>query len=236
MVLVPTSQNLFAYAESFDRPLQRKVIDLGLSPDFRPSDNVHLKLTCTYYRAFMVKQLEDTTSEGALGFWIVAAHLGHMPPCIQTHTDSEKSFGEQWCGYFSGVKRGVVFLDACDGFSGGIGFAAFDSRSGAKLFEDLVSTKNGTIDFVHISDENLTLRYMRVVAGDCSVPKLGDACWNSFKKQPGLSDAPMPKCSDYEGAEAGKANSMIAYPVEVQLFPQPSIRALSNPVQCWASD
>ena len=225
-----------AFAESFDKPLQKRVVDLGLSPDFSPSDNVHMKLTCTYYPNFMVKQLEDTSSEGALGFAIVAARARHISACTQAHGIGEKIFGEKWCGYFSGVKRDLVFLDGCDGFSGGISFAAFDSKSGMEVFEDLVSTKDGHIDFYRISKTQLTLRYMRVFIGDCSVPKLRGACWSRFRKQPGLETAPMPKCSDYEGAEAGEANSVISYPVEVSLSPKPSIKALSNPIQCWPSD
>ena len=226
---------LVALAESFDKPLQKKVVDLGLSPDFSPSDNVHLKLTCAYYPAFMVKQLEDTSSEGALWFAIVTAHPGHRAPCIQAHGLDEKVIGEDWCGYFSGVKRGVVFLDACDGFSGGIYFAAFDSKSGMKIFEDSVATKNGNIDFV-VSDKQITLRYVRVVIGNCSVPKNGTTCWSKFKERPGLNAAPMPKCNHDKGAEAGVSPSVIAYPVEVFLFPKPNIKALANPQQCWPAD
>lgn len=234
-VVGATSLSSVALAETFDKPLQKKVVDLGLSPDFSPSTNVHLKLTCAYYPAFMVKQLEDTSSEGALWFAIVTDHPGHRAPCVQAHGPDEKLIGEDWCGYFSGVKRGVVFLDACDGFSGGIYFAAFDSRSGMKIFEDSVATKNGKIDFV-VSDKQITLRYLRVIVGDCSVPKYGSTCWNKFKEQPSLNAAPMPKCSDYKGAEAGVSPSVIAYPVEVFLFPKPNIKALANPRQCWPAD
>src|SRR5580693_10363144 len=71
------------------------------------------------------------------------------------------------------------------------------------------------------------LRYLRVVIGDCSVPKDEGACWNTFRKQPGLKAAPMPKCIDYKGADAGVSPSVIAYPVEVLLFPKPTIKALA---------
>jgi len=225
-----------ARAESFDKPLRKEVVDLGLSPDFSPSDNVHIKLTCTYYPTFMVKQLEDTSSEGALGFAIVKVRPGHVSACVKAQGLDEKTFAKKWCGYFSGVKRGLVFLDGCDGFSGGISFAAFDSKSGTEVFEDLISTKDGDIDFVRISQTQLALRYTRVFIGDCSVPKQGQACWSRFRKQSGLETAPMPKCSDYEGPEVGIANSVIAYPVEASLFPKPSVKALSNPTQCWPSD
>jgi hypothetical protein len=48
--------------------------------------------------------------------------------------------------------------------------------------------------------------------------------------------ASMPKCSDYQGKYAGEFESVIAYPVEVSLFPKPSITALANPVKCYPVD
>jgi hypothetical protein len=46
----------------------------------------------------------------------------------------------------------------------------------------------------------------------------------------------MPKCSDYEDKYAGTAASVIAYPVEVSLFPKPSIRPLGGPVKCYPAE
>lgn len=77
---------------------------------------------------------------------------------------------------------------------------------------------------------------MRVLVGTCSVPKNGTSCWKKFKEQPGLNAAPMPKCSDYKGVDAGVSPSVIAYPVEVLLFPKPIIKALANPQRCWPAD
>ena len=59
-------------------------------------------------------------------------------------------------------------------------------------------------------------------------------CWGKFKKQTGLKLAPMLAC-DYHGEDV-KVPSVIDYPVEVSLFPKPSVKALGNPVKCWPSD
>ena len=227
-----------AFAETPDKPLRTTVVDLGLSPDQAHKDNLHIKLSCYYYPNFMVKQLDDAGSQGALWFALVPSRLGHVPACVQTHGSEEIVFAQDWCGYFGGVKRDLVLLNACDGFGGGFGFGVFDSVTGTKVFEDLVSIKKnrGGIDFVPSSGEQMILRYRRVVIGDCSVPKDGGVCWNKFRKQPGLKAAPMPKCSDYEGTDAGVSSSVIAYPVEVLLFPKPAIKALANPVECWPAD
>jgi hypothetical protein len=160
---------------------------------------------------------------------------------VHPNTGSWRKVFKDWDGYFGGVKRDLVFLYASDGTDGGLPFTAFDSKTQAKIYRDSVSLPDShgelyDLDFVQASDKQITLRYLRVVSGTCSVPKDGSACWTKFKKQTGLRLAPMPKCSDYPGKEAGKAPSVIAYPVEVSLFPKPSITALANPVKCWPSD
>ncbi len=225
-----------AHAEPFDKPLQKKVVDLGRSPYLMPNSKMHVKLTCSYYPNFMVKELNDPGNKGALLIAIVPAQPGHIAGCTRTHGPGEKVF-KDWDGYFGGVKRDLVFLYDADGTNRGLGFGAFDSRTGTKIFEDSVSLdSHGELDFVHASGGQITLRYLRVFTGNCSVPKDRSACWSKFKDQLGLSLAPMPECSDYQGAHAGEAESVIAYPVEVSLFPTPSITALANPVKCYPVD
>jgi hypothetical protein len=236
-----TTTSSLANAEPFDKPLQEKVVDFGHSQYLMPNDDRHVKLTCSYYPNFMVKELNDPGNKGALLIAIVPVRLGHSPGCIRTHGPGERVF-KDWDGYFAGVKRDIVFLYASDGTDGGLPFTAFDSKTQAKIFRDSVSLldshgeRNHELDFVQASDKQITLRYLRVVSGTCSLPKDGSVCWSKFKEQPGLKLAPMPKCSDYPGEETGKAPSVIGYLVEVSLFPKPSITALANPVKCWPSD
>ncbi len=201
-----------------------------------PNDDRHVKLTCSYYPKFMVKELNDPGNKGALLIAMVPARAGRISVCTRRHGHGDKVF-KDWDGYFAGVKRDLVFLYDSDGTNGGIGFTAFDSKTEAKVFKDLVKltgSRFDELDFVHASDRQMTLRYLRVVSGDCSVPKDGSACWSKFKEQFGLRLAPMPTC-DYQDEDV-RSPSVIAYPVEVSLFPKPSITALASPVKCYPPD
>jgi hypothetical protein len=235
-----TTTSSSANAESFDKPVYEKVVDFGQSLELRPSADNHVKLTCSYYPNFMVKELNDPGLKGAL-ITLVPVRPGHSPGCTRWRSPEERVF-KNWSGYFGGVKRDLVFLYDADGTDGGLPFTTFDSKTQTKIFRDSVSLldshgeRNDELNFVQASDKQITLRYLRVVSGTCSVPKDGSACWNKFKQQTGLRFAPMPKCRDYPDKDAGHAPSVISYPVEVSLFPKPSITALANPVKCWPSD
>jgi hypothetical protein len=237
IVLRMTISSTGAHAEPFDKPLQKKVVDLGPSRALGPSPDSHMKLTCSYYPKFMIKELNDPGNKGALSIALVPVSSGHSAECTKNQSPGEF---KDFYGYFGGVKRDLVFLydsDSDDG--GGIPFTGFDSKTQAKIFRDSAtllnshSDRNNKIDFVQASDAQMTLRYLRVVTGTCSVPKDGNACWNKFKEQLGLGQAPMPKCSDEPGEYAGRFPSVIAYPVETSLFPKPSIKAIGNPVRCY---
>jgi hypothetical protein len=241
VVLGMTISSSAAYAEPFDKPLQKKVVDLGRSPHLMPNDHRHVTFTCSYYPKFMIKELNDPGNKGALLIAIVPARPGQIPECTQKHGPGEKVF-KDWNGYFGGVKRDLVFLFASDGDNGGLPFTAFNSKTQAKIFRDSVSLLDShdelrhEIEFVQASDTQITLRYLRVVTGTCSVPKDGSACWSKFKEQLGLRLAPVPKCSDEPGEYAGREPSVIAYSVQASLFPKPSITALGNPVKCYPPD
>jgi hypothetical protein len=223
-------------ADSFDKPLRKRVVNLGSAPGY-PSN--HIKLSCYYYPNFMVKEL-DMAEEGAEWHAIAPVQAGHLPACTRSHGSGEQVIkGQEWSGYFKGVKGGLVFLNAEDGFNGGLDFAVCDSRTGKKIFEDSAGNSAGDyghLDFVGTSKGQTSLRYSRVVSGDCSVPKDGAACWEKFRKPPGLEGATMPPCSDYPGEQSGVSPSVLSYPVEVALFPQPSIKVVSGPVKCYPAD
>jgi hypothetical protein len=113
-----TISNSAAYAEPFDKPLQKKVLDLGRSPELMPNAKMHVMLTCFYYPNFMVKELNDPGNKGALWIAIVPVHPGHISGCTRTHGTGEKLF-KDWDGYFGGVKHDLVFLYDSDGTNGG---------------------------------------------------------------------------------------------------------------------
>src|ERR1700753_1804237 len=127
-----------ASAESFDKPLQEKIVDFGQSPGLTPSADNHIKLTCSYYPNFMVKELDDPGNKGALLIAIVPARPEHTAECTRKRSLGERVF-KDWNGYFAGVKRDLVFLYDADGTDGGLPFTAFDSKSQAKIFRDSVS-------------------------------------------------------------------------------------------------
>src|ERR1700744_3194028 len=130
-----------AHAESFDNPVQRKVVDLGPA-NVIPNRNQRIKLTCAYYPTFMVKELNDPGNKGALSISTVPVEHGRNPACTRKHGPNERVF-KDWEGYFAGVKHGLLFLDPSDGVGGGMPFAVFDPLTGAKIFEDSVKLETG---------------------------------------------------------------------------------------------
>ena len=233
-------------AESFDNPLRKRVLDLGHSQYLMKSDNRHVTVTCWYYTHFMIKERNDPGMKGAELIALVPLRPGHLPKCLQTLQPGEKEFTEwseeykkylPWDAYFAGVKRDLIFLEWSDGdANSGIPFTAFATDARTKVFEDSVTLEargKRSLNFVSASDNQIVIRYFRVASAGCSIPKFGESCWGKLKEQTGLAHSPMPKCTDYEGAEAGVAASVIAYPVEATLYPKPSIHPLGPPIRCY---
>jgi hypothetical protein len=150
--------------------------------------------------------------------------------------------------FFEGVKGSLLFLEASEGDeNAGMPFRVVDMKTGQKLFEDS-ARGSGHLAFAHASDGNTSLRYLRRVGGDCSIPKDGMSCWSQFRRHYGLALATPPKWTGYrkegekewvvgdEGVPPEEINtpSAIDYPVVVELSPRPSIRAVPGPVQCFA--
>ena len=222
-------------AESFDKPLQETVVDLGPSPYLMPRTGSRIQLFCSYYPAFMIKQLDDPGQKGTRWVTIVPILNGHVPTCRPSHGPTERFIAKEWWT-FIGAKGPLLFLEAADGSSGGMPFRVLDLKTRKKIFEDS-KWWNGHFEFVQTPDGKMSLRYLRVVEGDCSIPKGGESCWNKFRERFGLPLAAAPKCtgSEEEGtipASEEQMESAIAYPVAVNLSPRPSIRAVPGPVKC----
>jgi hypothetical protein len=183
----------------------------------------------------MVKQLNDPGLKGAALIAIVPATPGHLLECSRKHDAGEYVF-KDWDGYFGGVKHNLVFLFDSDGTDGGIYFSVFNSKTKEKVFRDSARIGNSYdgLDFVSASEGHMILRYVRVVSGECSLLKGGNACWSKFQARTGLRTTPIPHC-DYQNENA-TTSSVIGYPVEVSLLPKPSIKALGGPVKCWPVD
>jgi hypothetical protein len=234
-----------AFTESFDKPVRKTVVNLGRSPYLMPNNPARIQLSCFYYPDFMVKELNNPGLKGVRWVTITPVTNEDLPACRLTHASTERFMAKAWWG-FEGVKGSLLFLGAADGDgNGGMPFRILDLKTGIKIFED--SARGiGHLEFVQASDESISLRYFRVVGGDCSIPKDGMSCWSKFRRRYGLALATVPKCTGYrhegerewvvgdEGVppQEIKTPSAIAYPAMVELFPRPLIRAVPGPVKC----
>jgi hypothetical protein len=213
-------------AESFDMPLHKTVLDLGRSTYLMGNDSRHVTVTCWHYSHFMIKERNDPGVKGAEGIFLATVQPGQRPKCLQALQPGEKEFTESseeykrfisWNGYFAGVKHDLIFLEWPDGDdNGGIPFTAFEADAKTKFFGDSVTLEargERHLNFLPTSANQIVIRYLRVASAGCSIPKSGEVCWTRLQQQTGLLHSPMPKCSDYDGKEAGVAASIIAYPV-----------------------
>lgn len=234
-----------APTESFDKPVRTAVVDLGRSRYLMPKSPARILLSCFYYQNFMVKELDNPGLKGTR--WVTLTYFGNddAPACRQAHSSTERFMAKDWWS-FAGVKGSLLFLEAADGDdNGGIPFRALDLETGRKIFEDS-QWWNGHLEFTHTTDGALLLKFLRVVGGDCSIPRDGMSCWGKLRRRYGVANARVPSCTGYrhegekewtvgdagEPPEAIDTSSAVAYPVAVELFPRPLIRALPGPVKC----
>jgi hypothetical protein len=235
-----------AAAESFDKPVRKTVVNLGRSKTTMPNYPARMQLSCFYYPGFMVKEMIDQGVKGSQWVTIAPVINGNAPACRLARATSEQFMTEDgW--FFEGVKGSLLFLEASEGdVNFGMPFRILEMKTGKKLFED--SSGHHHFKFTHASDGEMSLRYLRRVGGDCSIPKDGMSCWSKFRRHYGLELTTVPKCLGYrhegdkewtvadEGVPPEEINvpSAIDYPVVVELLPRPSIRAVPDPVSCFA--
>jgi len=223
-------------AEDFDKPVLKTVVDLGHSLYLRPSSSSRILLNCYYYQGFMVKQLDDPGLKGTRWVTVTPVLNGDAPACRRSHGSTERFMAKGWWG-FIGMKGQLLFLESADGEDDGMPVRILDLKTGRKIFEDSISLTHFRIDLARTPDGRMSMRYLRVVRGDCSIPKGGETCWNRFRQQFGLVLASVPTCTGYDGeqpvpVEEEETVSAISYPVVVELSPRPSIKAVPGPGTC----
>lgn len=238
---------IFAFTEScvlaqnFDEPIRKQIVDYGITNPSE-SSSPHIKLSCFYYARFMVKQYDM----GELGSeWLAISPIseGTLPKCSRIHGAQEKVI-ENWTGYFKGVKGNYAFFNAEDCFNGGCPFAVIDATTGKKIFEDssrlMPDGRHDKFQLFRTSSGIVTIRYTRVYAGECSIPKEKSICWERFRTKNALLQSASPICSGYDDASKNTYTlnnpSVIGYPVEVRLSENPSIKVLPDSVKCWGAD
>jgi len=242
----------------FDVPLKKKTVDFG--PSFsRPSDTspewqwsayrrARNTLICYWFPTVMVKEY-DMNQKGADWISFIRIHANASPECTLSHVPGQKVFaqGDEWIGYFSGVKDDFVFLHAADGTDGGIQFAVYDSRTGMKVFEDAeclrcwYSKHPSYVPFnqIRISKGRgglVTLKYLRVEQADCDLRTDKASCWDHVRMQMDVKRAKAPVCRGYAHTPVGELASMVAHPVFVSLESPPVVKSIEGPVLCWRPD
>jgi hypothetical protein len=230
--------------DAFDVPLKKELVDLGPS-QFR---RYRKKLLCYFYPTLMVKVYGEEWEKGTE--WLAILPIkegGATPVCDQAHAPGERVIeAKEWSGPLEGVKGNLVFFSEADGKDGGMPFVVYDASMGKKVFEDtaydseFVRMGIGVGPFSRLriqrtADGQVWLRYLRVVAFDCDLYREKAACWEQVRKKLDLDSTRMPVCGGYKGLPT-RWPSAVAYPVEVNLFRQPTIKTIPGPVRCWPVD
>lgn len=253
-----------ATATVFDAPLATERIKLGR---VRGEPAAKRELTCFHFAELRVKQF-DLGEVGAAQLAILAYKPGAKRAVCQQKTAPGEIVipADSWSGYFKGAKSGYVFFDADDGTNGGLGFAVFDGRTGARLFTDLAV---GEIASTEPIEGGIKLGYKRAFSGGCSIPAAGTSCWSEIVQQmPGVKPEPVPDCAaGYLKAKSemargrceaqqdkgetcfgkemklldeqqwDKSPSVIGYDVEAQIKgSQNSVAAIGDQLSCWPAD
>lgn len=194
----------------------------------------------------MVKELNDPGLEGMEWVTVTAFVKAHLPACRLAHGPKERFIAKDSWG-FLGVKGSLLFLTAADGEDGGLPFRILDWKTGKNLFNDSAALPyygGPGFDFEHGPKGELSLQYLRVVHGDCSIPNDGQSCWNSIRANLGLSPLDAPACTGYVGEKTDQpialatleTHSVLQYPAELKLLPRPTIHAVAGEVKCRPVD
>jgi hypothetical protein len=231
---------------SFDAPLKKDVVDNGLSPYYDPGRNRRNELSCYFYSTFVVKQY-DEGQKGSEWLAIGPVEGRTQPPCTLSHAAGEKVItASKWSGYFMGAKGRLAFFSAADETNEGMPFVVYDSQTVTKVFEDsyhdttIFNRKVASSPFNHMrvfegTNEQVSLKYLRVVEANCDLHTEGSSCWEPLRKSLELQTTQIPVCTGYKGISTSQ-ESAVAYPVEVILFPKPIISTIPGPVRRWPVD
>ena len=243
-----------AATDFFDKPLKKVVVDLGPSSYLPDPNSPHSVLSCTYFANFMVKETDNNWFKGTVSMAIVPIGGDAQPTCTQSHEPQEQHLEVEepsWWGFW-GAKGHLLFFMGADGFNGGMGFLVYDFNDRRKVFQDSAELsydprwrkrkRDGSpfsgLKVITSHDGHITLRYRRVEGTDCDLRRKQEAaCWRNVRAKLDLKTVQMPVC-DYRGINLAQKHyaSAIAYPVEVSLSLQPTIKSLQGPIGCWPVD
>jgi hypothetical protein len=168
-------------AAPFDAPVKFVRIP---QPANRQNPDAGPSVTCSYFKDFMVKQV-DLGDQGS-------AEMAVLPDksavCQRKVVANERIVSpKQWAGYFRGVVGDAIFLDGSSAFDGGRAFAIF-TPAVKKIFEDVA---NGFYAISAPPGQPITIHYRRVYASHCSLAGAKpDECWAMIVKDTALTRRP----------------------------------------------
>ena len=234
------SPSIAGPAGAFDTPIKEVTVALGRDPDY-PGGDVRSKLSCYYFPQLLVKELDVHGEIGSKWLSMLRSRDGR-PACKPSHEPGEKmvkwpSWGE---GYFWGVKDNLVFFSCPETQQGDCEFAVYDSTTGTRLFEGDVALSGEPAEMhmkVFSTKAGVVAKYLAAADAGCDLYAKGTECWKKVKAKFGLKSDHKPDCDGYPRAykffQTDRIESMIGYPVEVTLSPQPTVETVAGPIQCW---
>src|SRR5262249_17249961 len=135
-------------------------------------------------------------------------------------------------------------FDATDGENGGLPFVVYDMKTGKKVYEDSAYYSNmwgrkatnplDRLQVIASSRGQISLRYLRVVETEWDL-RTKNTFWEQFRAKIDVKPAQAPTCTGYDDVK-GRFASALAYPVEVSLSLESSVRTISGPLKCWPVD
>lgn len=200
-VLIATAVPVL-FTSGTDAPLKTDRIELPPRCALCPPG----RLTCAYYPAFMVKEV-DLGEIGAEVLAIVPrAPKGPAPACNVARGAGELSVSggaSPWFGYFEGALGRFVFFRSADAPSGAVPFAVYDAVGGQRI---LVDEASGPVR-LRARGAQVGISFVRLVLAPCSPLAGGEPCWRRIKEELGVGD-PAPDCaSAYRKANEASAEA-----------------------------
>jgi hypothetical protein len=228
-------------ADAFDKPLAKQVVKLPADPD---NPQAKPKRSCFSYPGFMVKEV-DLGEVGADLSITPITKAGQRPSCDAMNAGEIAIKGDDWSGYFAGVKGDFVFFTAGDGVNGGMPFAVFSAKNGKKLFEESAGTE--LFRFIALSGDGMTLLYRRVFKAPCSLYADPKGCWRKIMAVTLLEDTARPDCTGAYQKEMKRtpkfAKSIPALPTIVRYNVEArysggklTFTPLDKRAECWLED
>ena len=230
-------------ASGLDRPITDQTVNLPTAAGDTPS-TVH----CVTYPQFVVRERHEGDDIGMES----VALLPRKPSaaCTAEPVAGERVLEHQGMELLGAV-GGFVLLIWPDGANDATEFSVFDAASGRKLHGDSMKDDDAGLISAHLTPDRqgLELRFIRVVAGPCSLVTGGAACWARFATTPGIPPdvasrpAPEAACTlAYQKARLltrrdQEDPSVVAFPITVRITPgTPASLGPAGAMACWPAE